>query len=119
MSAIRSRSSRTYARSPGRAGLGEQLLRLVQMLASLLQPGAEVDLTERDRVLQSLLARGLSNREIVERLSLTEKTVKNLVSRLLHKLGSAGVPRPPSTRSSSGGTRRSATARPSRPERVG
>jgi two-component system, NarL family, response regulator DevR len=54
---------------------------------ALIPFGGEVDLTERDRVLLSLLARGLSNREIGERLSLTEKTVKNLVSRLLHKLG--------------------------------
>lgn len=41
---------------------------------------------QEQRVLD-LIAEGLTNREIGERLNLAEKTVKNYVSSLLHKLG--------------------------------
>ncbi|QWF80813.1 response regulator [Amycolatopsis sp. CA-230715] len=41
---------------------------------------------QEQRVLD-LIAEGLTNREIGDRLSLAEKTVKNYVSSLLHKLG--------------------------------
>jgi two-component system response regulator DevR len=44
-------------------------------------------LTDRDRELLDLVADGLTNREIGQRLNLAEKTVKNYVSNLLHKLG--------------------------------
>ncbi|MFD4401294.1 response regulator [Nocardia sp. NPDC058499] len=44
-------------------------------------------LTDRERTLLALLGEGLTNRQIAERLSLAEKTVKNYVSRLLSKLG--------------------------------
>ena len=48
---------------------------------------AEDRLTEHERHILSLLGEGLTNREIGERLFLSEKTVKNYVSALLHKLG--------------------------------
>jgi two-component system, NarL family, response regulator DevR len=46
-----------------------------------------VHLTEQERRVLDLLAEGLTNREIGERLYLAEKTVKNYVSNLLAKLG--------------------------------
>ena len=45
------------------------------------------DLTGREGIMLELLAEGCTNREIGERLHLAEKTVKNYVSVLLHKLG--------------------------------
>jgi len=44
-------------------------------------------LTDRERAIVTLIAEGLTNRQIGERLHLAEKTVKNYVSSLLAKLG--------------------------------
>ena len=44
-------------------------------------------LTEREREVLDLIAEGLTNRQIGERLFLAEKTIKNYVSSLLAKLG--------------------------------
>ncbi|MFN8081962.1 MAG: response regulator transcription factor [Kineosporiaceae bacterium] len=46
-------------------------------------------LTAQEQRIVRLLAEGLSNRQIAERLGLGEKTVKNYVSSILHKLGFA------------------------------
>ena len=44
-------------------------------------------LSEQELTLLSLIAEGLTNRQIGERLELAEKTIKNYVSGLLAKLG--------------------------------
>lgn len=50
--------------------------------------GADHDaLTQRQRHVLSLIAEGLSNREIAERLHISEKTVRNHVSCIFDKLG--------------------------------
>jgi DNA-binding NarL/FixJ family response regulator len=52
------------------------------------QPEDELaGLTEQERRILDLIAEGLTNRQIGERLFLAEKTVKNYVSNLLAKLG--------------------------------
>lgn len=50
-------------------------------------PSELAQLTEREREILELIAQGLTNRQIGERLYLAEKTVKNYVSSLLAKLG--------------------------------
>ncbi len=45
------------------------------------------DLTDREHEVMALVAEGLSNREIADRMFLAEKTIKNYVSTLLTKLG--------------------------------
>jgi two-component system, NarL family, response regulator DevR len=45
------------------------------------------ELTDRERVVLDLLTQGMTNREIGDRLSLAEKTVRNNVSIVLGKLG--------------------------------
>ena len=51
------------------------------------QPAELKSLTEQERRILTLVAEGLTNREIAQRMFLSEKTVKNYVSSLLAKLG--------------------------------
>jgi two-component system, NarL family, response regulator DevR len=69
--------------------------------------GALEGLSDREREILDLIGEGLTNRQIGSRLYLSEKTVKNNISRLLAKLGverrvqaavlatRTGIPRPP------------------------
>jgi len=73
---------------------GQSLLdpRVTARVLERLREGPEhedgsVHLTDQERKILDLLAEGLTNRQIGERMYLAEKTVKNYVSNLLTKLG--------------------------------
>jgi DNA-binding NarL/FixJ family response regulator len=75
-------------------GAGRSLLdgRAVAALMAKLRAGAEkpgrlADLTDQENAVLGLIGEGLTNRQIAGRMFLSEKTVKNYVSRLLSKLG--------------------------------
>ena len=76
-----------------RVGAGESLLDPVttnRLFERLRQPAVDdglETLTDQERKILDLIAEGLTNRQIGERLFLAEKTVKNYVSNLLGKLG--------------------------------
>ena len=64
----------------------------IEAVMNRVRQGPAVDtrlagLSEREREILDLIAEGLTNRQIGERLFLAEKTVKNYVSNLLAKLG--------------------------------
>ena len=65
---------------------------LTKRVLERMQTGARGDpriesLSPREREILALVGEGLTNREIGERISLSEKTVKNYVSSMLSKLG--------------------------------
>ena len=77
---------------------GQELEHAAQRLGALARVGQPAlggpatapelaDLTEQELKLLSLIAEGLTNRQIGERMFLAEKTVKNYVSSILAKLG--------------------------------
>jgi DNA-binding NarL/FixJ family response regulator len=77
-----------------RVGNGESLLdpSMTARVLERIRTGAEqtdelAGLTEQERRVLDLIAEGLTNRQIAERMFLAEKTVKNYVSNLLAKLG--------------------------------
>ena len=57
------------------------------VLSSLEQRAERVELTARERQILHLIAEGLSNLEIAERLSISPKTVDNHRTRMMAKLG--------------------------------
>jgi two-component system response regulator DevR len=74
--------------------LGRSLLdpSLIAQVMERVRAGSPTDmrlaaLTDREREVLDLIAEGMTNRQIGERLFLAEKTVKNYVSSLLGKLG--------------------------------
>jgi len=77
-----------------RVAAGQSLLDpavTARVLERLRQPPAPNDqlarLTDQERKILDLIAEGLTNRQIADRIFLAEKTVKNYVSNILAKLG--------------------------------
>jgi two-component system, NarL family, response regulator DevR len=77
-----------------RVAAGQSLLdpEVTARVLERLRKGPEEDerlarLTDQERKILDLIAEGLTNRQIAERMFLAEKTVKNYVSSLLAKLG--------------------------------
>jgi len=76
-------------RSIRRASSGQSLIdaeatkRAVEHLTQM--PGSE--LTEREREVLALIARGFTNKQIADKLYVSEKTARNHVSHILEKLG--------------------------------
>jgi DNA-binding NarL/FixJ family response regulator len=77
-----------------RVAAGESLLdpKVTARVLERLRRGPDedprlADLTDREQRILDLLAEGLTNRQIAERMYLAEKTVKNYVSNVLMKLG--------------------------------
>lgn len=76
-----------------RVGQGESLLdpsvttRVLERLRRREQEDELAVLTDQERKILDLIAEGLTNRQIGERMYLAEKTVKNYVSNMLSKLG--------------------------------
>jgi len=73
---------------------GQSLLdpRLTEKVLQRLRDGGDQDertkdLTDQERRILDLLAEGLTNRQIAERMFLAEKTIKNYVSNMLSKMG--------------------------------
>ncbi|MCB0161630.1 MAG: response regulator transcription factor, partial [Caldilineaceae bacterium] len=67
--------------------------KVVNEFARLAPPARSIDaglaepLSEREKEVLGLVARGLSNREIADELFLAEGTVKNYVTTILQKIG--------------------------------
>jgi two-component system response regulator DevR len=82
------------ARAVKEVGAGRSLLDnraaaalMAKLRGTVEEPDPLSGLTEQERTLLGLLAEGLTNKQIADRMFLAEKTVKNYVSRLLAKLG--------------------------------
>lgn len=75
-----------------RVAAGERLLDLTEVMAAIRRRGRADEprlarLSGQERRVLDLIVEGLSNRQIGERMSLSEKTVKNYVTNVLAKLG--------------------------------
>lgn len=70
----------------GQSIFGDAIVSRLPSLIGSAKGEAVADLTEREREVLTLIAEGLSNKEIAARLFLSEGTVRNNISVLLEKL---------------------------------
>ena len=73
--------------SRGESGFDSRSAELVRSLVAQGAEGLEPDLTEREREVVGLLAHGLTNREIGNRMFVSESTAKFHVHNVMRKLG--------------------------------
>jgi len=81
------RGVRVFAGIPGSWSLYAAGPEQAAAAAEPVRAGAAVELSRREREVARLVAHGLSNREIAERLYLSERTIDNHVHHILDKLG--------------------------------
>jgi pimeloyl-ACP methyl ester carboxylesterase/DNA-binding CsgD family transcriptional regulator len=81
------RGVRAFVGVPGSWSLFAAGRELPMQAAAAKQSAGPGELSRRERDVAQLVARGLSNREIAERLYLSERTVDNHVHHILDKLG--------------------------------
>lgn len=72
----------------GQSVFGDQIVSLMPELIAANQGGAGIDdcLNEREQTILLEIAEGLNNKEIAEKLFLSEGTVRNYISTMLEKL---------------------------------
>lgn len=87
---IKKSGRQEFLRALDRVLVGDQFVdpEVTAVVFRKLRPALPADeLSERENEILKLIAKGATNREIGEALSLTEKTARNYVARLLEKLG--------------------------------
>ena len=84
------RGVRVFAGIPGSWSLYSAGPEQAPAAAEPVRAGGGIELSRREREVAQLVARGMSNREIAERLYLSERTIDNHVTRLRKKLGPLG-----------------------------
>jgi DNA-binding NarL/FixJ family response regulator len=65
----------------------EAILEFMQLDAAAAEPSVFASLSARERQILALIAEGLANTDIADRLSISEKTVRNHTSNIFDKLG--------------------------------
>lgn len=68
-------------------GVTKKVLRLLAESPREGQAGSEAALTRREKEILACVVKGESNREIAQRLYISEKTVKNHLTRIFRKIG--------------------------------